>query len=237
MTAWTMTREGQVAVLTLDDGKANALALEQFDSLLVALEQIRKSDAGAVLLTGRAGFFSAGLNLKILPNLPDDELLHVINRFGEAVDALAMFPLPTVAAVTGHAIAGGAILALCCDVRILAAGPHKFGLNEVPGGIVLPSMAVELMRAAAPASELTRLTLFGQMVTPDEALKLGIAHAVVAPQETRATALQRAEQLSELAGDVYATTKLRVRGSAFEYARRSQGKEMAELSKALSAKG
>src|SRR4051794_12719907 len=149
MSRWKVTREGRVAVVTLDDGKANALALEQFESLSVALAEVRASDAGAMVLEGRPGFLSAGLNLKVLPNLELPELMQVLKRFAQVVgDELFNLPLPTVAAVSGHAIAGGCMLALGCDVRLMARGNFKLGLNEVPGGIPLPVFAVEMMRLA-----------------------------------------------------------------------------------------
>jgi enoyl-CoA hydratase len=199
---------------------------------------VRESDAGAMVLTGRAGFLSAGLNLKVLPMLEVPQLMQVLKAFGRVVsDELFMMPIPCVAAVSGHAIAAGAMLALACDVRVLAKGAFKFGLNEVPGGLPLPAFGVELMRLAAPPPHLTRLTMHGVMLTPEETLALGLCDELVDPGEVLPRALARADALAELPQSAYAATKLNVRGPTVEYTRARLEPEMQALGKALGARG
>ena len=238
MGEWVVKREGRIAVVSMDDGKANALSLPEFDSLSRALKEVRASDAAAMVLTGRAGFFSAGLNLKVLPMLEVPDLMKVLLRFGQVVgDELPLMPMPTVAAVTGHAIAAGAMLALGCDARILARGAFKFGLNEVPGGLPIPAFGVELMRMAAAPRDLFKLTVQGVMLPPDEVLAHGLCDAVLEPAEVLPAALARAEALAELPLSAYAATKLNVRGPNVAYARARLEPEMQALGGAMSARG
>lgn len=238
MGEWIVKRQGRVAVVSMDDGKANALALPEFESLSKALAEVRASDAGAMVLTGRTGFLSTGLNLKVLPMLEVPELMKVLMRFGQVVgDELFMMPIPCVAAVTGHAIAAGAMLALACETRILARGAFKFGLNEVPGGLPLPAFGVELMRMAVAPHHLTKLTMHGVMLTPDEALAHGLCDAVLEPSEVLPAAIAKAEALAELPLSAYSATKLNVRTPTVQYARARLEPEMQSLGKALAGRG
>ena len=233
MGQWTVAREGSVAVLAIDDGKANAITTVEFESLARALDEIEKSDASAVVMTGRPGFFSAGLNLKVLPTLTAPQMQALVTRFGEVLVQLFLFPRPVVAAMSGHAIAGGALLALACDVRLFAEGPFRFGLNEVPGGIFLPQFAVELMRAACPAEYLVEQVLHGRMLSPTEAKERRLVEAVVAPEALMAAAIARATALGDLAGNAYAITKMKLRGPAADYSVEQVGAEVDALGRAL----
>lgn len=234
MSKWMVTREGPVAVVSLDDGKANALTLEEFESLSRALDDVKKSDAGAVVLIGRDGFFSAGLNLKVLPTLAPEGLMKVLEQFFVVVgEQLTSFGLPVVAAISGHAIAGGAIIAMACDVRIVADGPYKLGLNEVPGGIALPQFAVELMRASVDARHLVKMTMHGVMVNPQQAVDIGFAEEVVPLADLRRRAVERATALAELPAGPYAQTKLAVRGPMIALSKSKLDTEMNALGKAL----
>jgi enoyl-CoA hydratase len=148
-----------------------------------------------------------------------------------------MMPLPCVAAVSGHAIAAGAMLALACDVRVQARGAFKFGLNEVPGGLPLPAFGVELMRLQVAPHHLAKLTMQGVMLTPDEVLAHGLCDELVEPGEVLPRALARAEALAELPLTAYAATKNNERGPCVTYTRASLEPEMVALGKALGARG
>jgi len=110
-----------VARIGLDDGKANAMSVPWFDALGAALDRAEADGAGAIVIAGRAGFFSGGLDLKLLPTLSKDELRHLSESFARVMLRVHGLGIPTVAAVTGHAIAGGAVLAMACDARVLTA--------------------------------------------------------------------------------------------------------------------
>lgn len=226
MGAFQIKHEGDVATLWLDDGKANTLLEPQFHSLLAALDELEKNESRCIVLTGRPGFLSAGLDVKRLPALPLDEKRRVLEAMGQAMLKLFLFPKPVVAAVSGHALGAGAMLALASDIRVFADGPYRFGLNEVPAGLFVPSFAIELARAAISASRLTELVLHGRVVSPQEALSMHVAETLHAPESLMAAAMMHARALSNLAGQGYAITKRHLRGEAAERARASLPTEL-----------
>jgi enoyl-CoA hydratase len=234
MSTFQLSREGAVAVLTHDDGKANTFTRPQFDELFERLDDVQRSDATALLYRGRTGYFSAGLNLKILPTLKDTEWAPLLSAFGECVLRLFTFPKPVVAEVTGHAIGAGAMLAYAADVRIFQKGAFKFGLNEVPNGLPVPGYGVEVARAALPWASQIDLIVHGRMIDPDEALRLRVAEQVV--DDAHGAALERATALAGLPTDPYAVTKLNLRGSAAESARARITAETEQFIQAMSGR-
>jgi len=219
MAPWTIELQDEVAVLGRDDGKANAVLSEDFHALEAALDEVERSAARAVVLMGRPGFFSAGLNLKALATLSLEGKRALVSDMGSAVLKLFLFPRPVVAAVGGHALGAGAMFGLAADVRIFGDGPFKFGLNEVPAGLFVPTYAIELAAAAVSGSRLTELVVHGRVLSPMEALTMHVAEAVHATDSLRAAALLRARSLAALSGPGYAMTKRLVRGPAVERAR------------------
>lgn len=231
MAQWQLERDGEVAIVSLDDGKANALLVPEFEGLEATLDEVEKSDARSVVLTGRPGFFSAGLNLKALRSMTVAEKKPLVAAMGHAVLKLFLFPKPVVAAVSGHALGGGAMFALASDARIFADGAFQFGLNEVQVGMFVPSYAVELARATVSASRMTELVVHGRVLSPMEALNMHVADAVHAPEALRSAAIIRARELAKLAGPGYAITKRLVRGPCAETARAKIPSELEDLAK------
>lgn len=235
MADFTVQYDGDVAVVTMDDGKANALTLPEFDSLDRALAAVESSRALSMVLVGRPGYFSAGLNLKVLPTLPVSDVRKLIARFGEVALRLFLFPKPVVAAVTGHALGAGGMFAWAADERVQAEGAFKFGLNEVPAGLFVPTFGIEIARASAPAWMLTQLLVHGRVLSPDEQKGYRMA-TVVEPAKVLETAMARAVELSVLSGTGYALTKKLVRGPAAEVARIQLPHEIDALAMSLEGK-
>jgi enoyl-CoA hydratase len=234
--SWVMRTEGEVAVLTMDDGKVNAFTVEQFKGLEAVLDAAQASDARACILTGKKGYLSAGLNLKLLAAMSLPEKRELVAAMGSAMMKLFLFAKPAVAAVSGHALGAGAMLGLACDVRVFADGPFKFGLNEVPAGLFVPSYAIELMRAAVSAERMTELVVHGRAVSPSEALTFGLAESVVAEDSLLQAAMLRAKTLAPLSGAGYALTKRLTRGPAAEAAQAKVPGELDELSRMLDSR-
>lgn len=234
---WSIQREGDVAVLTLDDGKANTFTAPEFEGLLRSLDEVERTDASALLLRGREGYFSAGLNLKVLPTLPPAEVGALIRRFGEAMLKLFLFPRPVVAAVGGHALGVGAMLALAADVRLFARGPFRFGLNEVPGGLMVPTFGAELARAAVPVEYQTEVVLHGRVLEPEEVFSRRIAESLHAPEELATAARARATQLAALPTGAYAITKRVLRGAGAAIARERLDGEVERVIAAIEGRG
>jgi len=236
MSDWQIRFDDEVAIVSRDDGKANAMLSPDFRGLMGALDAVEQSRALSVVLTGRPGFLSAGLNLKAIGSLSLDELKTLVADMGECVLKLFLFPRPVVTAVTGHALGAGAMFALAADACVFADGPYKFGLNEVAAGLFVPSFAIELARASAPAEHLTGLVGHGRTLSPTEALTMSIAEAVHAPEALMEAAVLRAQELAKLSGSGYALTKRLLRGPAAESAQAKLPGELAELARMLDSR-
>lgn len=185
--------DNNIAIIKIDDGKANALGNATIDALNTALDGAH--DAGAVVLAGRAGRFSAGFDLSVI-NSGIDATQALVRRGGELALRLYMFPRPVVAACTGHALAAGAILLMAADHRVGAAGDYKLGLNEINIGLPLPIYLTALAQDRLSRRYLTQATMLATIFDPTGAHDAGFLDEVVAPDEVEATALARAEHLA-----------------------------------------
>src|SRR5882672_11504592 len=189
-------RNGPVALLRMENGKANAISatlLERLDGLIAQL-----GDARAAVITGQGSAFCAGLDLPALADLDRATMRGFIRRFDALMMRVFELPIPLIAAVNGHAVAGGCVLALQADIRIAADRDAKIGLNETQIGIGLPAAVVETLRWQVPGSSLAPIALEGRLWSPREALQLGLVHDVVPEAELLPRAMQRAAGLAAL---------------------------------------
>ena len=203
--------DGHVAIITMDDGKANAINLDVLGGLHGALDRAGADpEVRAVLIAGRPGRFSAGFDLSVMTS-SQESMRELVMAGGRFVARLLLEPLPVVAACTGHALAAGGLLLLACDQRLGAAGDWKIGLNEVAIGMALPRWAVELGRyRIAPAEREWRMVL-GQVGSPDESVKAGFLDRVVPAEQLLEEARSVASKLAELRSGAVAGTKVRLR--------------------------
>jgi enoyl-CoA hydratase len=208
----------RVAEITLDDGRLNVMSLGFFEALGSALDAAERDGAAAVVLAGRPGAFSAGLDLKLLPTLAAAELHRTLVAFGRTMLRVFTLPIPTVAAVTGHAIGGGAFLALACDRRHLADGPFRLHVNEHSIGLPIPTWALVIAEAAIPSRWHAEAILHARPYAPADALERGLADGVEAPDGVLAAARAAAAPLAALTTAAYATSKTRLRARALAWA-------------------
>jgi enoyl-CoA hydratase len=180
---------------------------------IATAERLAADPPPAVVLAGRPGSYSAGLDLKIVPSLDEaarTRMMDLVNRMFHAWYGLGC---PVVCAVTGHAIAGGLIHVLCADYRV-AASEGKLGLTEVRVGVPYPDVAMIVVAAELSPQARRRLALTNRLVDPDEALALGVVDEVVAPELVVGRALEVGRELAALPAEVYARTKLQLRRAA-----------------------
>jgi enoyl-CoA hydratase len=198
-----------IAVVTLDDGKANVFSNAVLETLERLVDQAEADRARALVLVGRPGRFSAGFDLGEMTSGVDQMRALVARgaRWWLRVYGLGM---PTVAACTGHALAGGAITLLSCDVRIGAEGPAKIGLNEVAIGMPLPRFAVELARERLAKSHFPTAIL-GTTYDPASAVAAGYLDRVVPADQVVGEAVAEARRLGELRTGAVARTKANAR--------------------------
>jgi enoyl-CoA hydratase len=214
--------KNDVALIRMDDGKANAINFEMLAALGSALD---KAEAGAkaIVLAGREGRFSGGFDLKAFATLGSDGVYKLLDAGAELLLRLYGGPLPVVAACTGHAIAMGVFMLHACDTRIGAAGDYKIGANEAVTGMNLPIFAMELSRDRLSPRHLTRATVQGFIYDPVGAVEAGYLDITVAPEAVEATALATAAQLATLPAASYAWNKNAMRKATLDRMRASLG--------------
>jgi enoyl-CoA hydratase len=212
----TTTIEDGVAVLRFDDGKANVLSHAAIDAFEAALDRATE-EAGAVCIVGREGRLCAGFDLAVMTGEPDG-MRQLVSRGAELLMRIYLHPQPVVVAVTGHALAAGALLALACDVRIGAAVPAKIGLNETSIGMPLPQFAAELARDRLTPAAFTRATL---------AVDVGYLDRVVPADEVEVAAIAEANRLSAYRAGAYARTKEVLRRATVERVRAGTAADLA----------
>jgi enoyl-CoA hydratase len=208
---------GRVGVITMDDGKANAMNDAFFGGIHDALDRALATGVRCVVFRGNAKFYSAGLDLKLIPTLPPEELVGFAARFGECMLRIFGFELPTVAAIEGHAVGGGAILAFACDHRVARDGRGSLQLNETAIGIALPSWAIAITQSAVSARWHSQLMLRARRFRWAEAAAAGLVDDLVPEHgdlDARTTTV--ANDLSLIDRAAYAETKRRLRSAAIQ---------------------
>ena len=201
----TTTIEDGVAVLRFDDGKANVLSFAAIDSFSAALDRA-ESEASSVCIVGREGKLCAGFDLSVM-SAGMDAAQKLVAAGGELLMRIYQHPQPVVAAVTGHALAAGALLVLSCDVRIGADVPAKIGLNETSIGMPLPLFAIALAEDRLDRRALVEATLSARVYAPQEAVEIGYLDRVVPVDEVEAAAIAEARRLGAYSSRAYAETK------------------------------
>lgn len=208
-----ITKNQRVAIVRLAHGKANAFDLELSVALRSAFDDVRTSSSAAVVVTGQGSMFSAGVDLVRVINGGAAYVREFLPALSAALEAVFLFPKPVVAAVNGHAIAGGCILACAADYRVMADGTGRIGVPELRVGVPFPTVPLEILRFSVPA-HLEGLVYGGATFTPDDALEHGIVDTTAEPDELVATAVAAAEQLAALPPVVFELTKRHVRAPA-----------------------
>jgi enoyl-CoA hydratase len=203
-----------VALVRLDDGKANALSHERIEQLHAALDTA-SANAQAVCFVGREGKFCAGFDLSVMTQGPD-AARGLVQAGGELLMRLYGHPQPTVVAITGHALAAGALFVLACDTRLAADAPAKIGLNETAIGMGLPMYAVELARERLSTRAFTAAVLQATIYHPATAVAAGYVDTVVPPKDLETVARAEAARLAQFSSGAYALTKAQSRRATIE---------------------
>ena len=210
----TYTFDNGVAIIAMDDGKANALGTQTWAELNAALDRAEKDDA-IVILTGREGMMSGGFDLKEMGSGPQDalELTSLGSKFARRIMA---HPRPVIMAAPGHTIAMGAFLALACDYSMIRAGDFKIGLNETLIGMTMHNFGIELARHTLPTHMFNRCVINGEIFNPKGAMHAGFFDRVV-PEEQWPMAIPMAGQMfGQLNAKAFRETKVRSRKAMFK---------------------
>jgi enoyl-CoA hydratase/carnithine racemase len=210
-----VTRSGAVSVVRMAHGKANALDVELCDALTARLVEYAQSDGGALVITGEGRMFSAGVDLVRIVNGGADYVRTFLPALNRMCATLFDFEKPVVAAVNGHAIAGGCIIACAADYRLMARDAGRIGIPELLVGVPFPVEPLEVMRFAAPR-QLHAMIVRGLTLAPEEALQHGLVDAIVDADRLLAEAIAVAESLAAVPASAFALTKRQLREPAVQ---------------------
>ncbi|MFI4960269.1 MAG: enoyl-CoA hydratase/isomerase family protein [Hyphomicrobiales bacterium] len=208
--------QADIAVLTLTHGKANALDIELCEALTARFQELRNSDAKAVVVTGQGKIFSAGVDLIRLSEGGAAYVRKFLPALHKLYDTVFYHPKPVVAAINGHAIAGGCVLACCADRRIMTREGGRIGVTEMLVGVPFPALAFEIVRFAVPPRYLSEFTLSGATYETDTALQRGWIDEVAEPGELIEDAIAVAQELALLSPAAFAQTKMQIRQAVTE---------------------
>lgn len=206
-----VAQRGRVAIMTLRRGKANALDSELCQAIVGRFEELNASTAGAVVLTGEGKIFSAGVDLVRAVEGGAPYLREFLPLLSKALETVFFHPRPVVAALNGHAIAGGCVLACAADRRLMARDSGTVGIPELRVGVAFPAVAFEIMRFVT-APHVFEDTVFGGATFPPEAAReRGFLHEIVAPGELLDRAVAAAEALAAFSPAAFAVAKMQSR--------------------------
>nr|WP_294899071.1 enoyl-CoA hydratase/isomerase family protein [uncultured Pedobacter sp.] len=212
-----ITIQDNVAIIALDRGKSNAMNRQMLDELkkiIVSIEQ-DPNIYGAVL-TGKHGFFTAGLDLIELYGYNEEEMKTFWIKFLDFIKILTSFKKPLISAISGHSPAGGCVLAICSDYRVMAEGEYIIGLNEVPVGIIVPDSIFELYAFWIGKGNAYRNLLEGKLMGTAEAKSIGLIDAVAPIESLMTVALKKMKVYLQLEQTTWQQSKLNIRKALIE---------------------
>jgi enoyl-CoA hydratase len=205
-----ISADGDVTIVRIDRPPVNAIDPELAADGIALLNELRTEGDGPVVITGSGSSFCAGLDLKVAPTLDVEQQRAMREGINGLLGGWALLPRPLVTAVNGHAIAGGLILALCGDWRVVGSG-GSFGLTEVNVGVPYPPAAIAIVRSELSPPSARRLALGGQLIDSQAACDEGLFDERVGDDELLDRAVASARRLAPLAGPAYTATKLALR--------------------------
>jgi enoyl-CoA hydratase len=205
--------EEAIAHIYLNDGKANVLNDASCAALRDGIAAAGDASARALVIHGKEKTFSAGIDLTMVREPDPAKRASTLSNVAHTMLAVWTAPIPTIAAVTGHAIAGGAILAMACDRRIGTKGPFKLGINETRLKMVFPTWAIVIAKAGLRPSAWNQVILEGKLLSPEEAVRFGILDEAVEIEDHDRMVAELAAELSEIPTGAYAGNKELLRGA------------------------
>lgn len=213
--AFNLAINNDIAVITFDDGKVNAVGFTLIEQFNNALDEAEKN-AKAVVLHGGEGKFCGGFDLSVMKSGDKEKQHELVSKGADLIVRLYSFPIPVIVAAEGHSIAMGAIMLMASDLCIGKDADTKYGLNETAIGMVLPPFGMELAKARLANTSQTEALLFSRIYQGNEAVKAGFLDVAVPQEKVLATAMGYAEQLKMLPSQAFAASKLQLRKETLE---------------------
>ena len=211
-----LTDRDGVAILQMADGKANTMSIESCDALIARFEEIRLSPARAVVMTGTGTIFSAGVDLLRLLDGGRPYIRKFLPALSTMLATVFSHPKPVVAAINGHAIAGGCVLACAADRRLMVRNAGRIGVTELLVGVPFPAAAMEIMRCATAPQHLEGVIFGAVTYAPADAVARGLVHELVDAEGLLDRAIAAARRLAALPPTAFTLTKRQTRQAALE---------------------
>ena len=202
----TIKKEDDISIITLNDGKANVFSPEMSNQLNACLDEV-DTESGCLIITGREGMFSAGLDLKIIQSGDVDRIVEMSSNAFKLLARIFSFPRPVIAACSGHGIALGTFLICCCDYRIGIKGDFMLGANEMRTNMVIPTPILELIKFRVNESHKYRAVLGAEMYNYFQDQEAGLIDDVVEVDNLMTTAKDKAKDLATMGHPSYSMTK------------------------------
>lgn len=212
MNTFQTTIQGRLVTISLDRGRSNAINHEMIKELDACIKTLENDDSvGGVILTGKEGFFSSGIDLIEAYDYNEEQSRQFWIDFLALQNTLATFRKPLVAAISGHSPAGGCILAICCDYRVMAAGTFIIGLNEVPVGIIVPDSVFNLYAFWLGQRKAYQYLMEGKLLKVDEALEARLIDQIISPDKLMNAATEKVTAYMKLNPVTWSESKLNLR--------------------------
>lgn len=188
-----------VAVFKLDNGVTNAINLKLVSILVSSLRKAEKNPEinGIILTSANTKFFSIGFDIPNLFKLPKEEFQQFYSSFNDLCLELYNYPKPTLAAINGHAIAGGCILSLCCDYRYITKGRKLMGLNEIKLGVPIPYPAFCILKSLVGSTQTREITFLGEFYSPDSLKQIGLIDRICSEADLLNNSLEKLDMLNK----------------------------------------
>jgi len=202
----TLKKEGNVSIITLDDGKANVFSPEMSQQIDECLDQVA-TEEGCLVITGKEGMFSGGLDLKIIQSGDIERIQEMSSKAFKLLARIFSFPRPVIAACSGHAVALGTFLLCCCDYRIGVKGEFMLGANEMRTNMVIPTPILELIKFRVSNTHKYRAVLGAEMYKLEDSISAGLIDEVVGQDLLMTTVTEKANDLATMGHPSYSMTK------------------------------
>jgi len=225
-----ISTDSGIATVRINRPKVNALNERLIDELSGAFRDMSgDTETKAVVLTGEGSFFSFGFDIPELIDYEKGSFHKFVSKFSMLVRDVFMYPKPVTAALNGHTVAGGCILAIACDLRVMSQGKAKIALNELTFGSTVFTSIVEMLRYTVGSANAQRLLYSGKMNTAEEALALGLVDEIRPAEEVLEAATNFASGLSSLNADAFRSVKKLLRKTAYERMQAEEGRAVSEF--------
>jgi Delta3-Delta2-enoyl-CoA isomerase len=226
----SVTVDGDIATVVLYRGKVNALIEAVMDELRDCFHDLSSDErVKAVILTGRGKFFSFGFDIPHFMDHSKDQFTSYLTKFADFYTDLLVFPKPVIAALNGHTIAGGCMIATACDYRIMVTGKAKISLNEITFGSSVFAGSVEMLKACVGHRNAGTILLSGGMYSAEQALNLGLIDYVSSEQNLLEDAKRVAEDSATFSGRAFQSIKLLLRGPIAEEMKKREEESIVEF--------